>query len=69
MTKYRLDKTFSKARTFQEADNNKAYWMNKDVEERLSAAWYLTCKAYRIDPANPPRLDKTVFSMGKNLNS
>ena len=66
MNQYRLDKTFGLAQTFAEADNNRAYWLQKDVSERLSAAWYLICKAYGIDPENPPGLDKTVFSMRKH---
>ncbi len=66
MTKYRLDKTFGKSQTFEEADDNREYWLQKDVKERLKAAWYLISCAYGFDLDNPPGLDKTVFSMRKH---
>ncbi len=66
MTKYRLDKTYGKAQTFREAENNRDYWLKKDVKERLHAAWYLTCMAYGYSLDDPPRLDKTIFSMRKH---
>ena len=66
MTKYQLDRTFGKAQTFAEADNNTDYWRQKDAKERLQAAWYLISCAYGFDLDNPPRLDRTVFSMRKH---
>ena len=59
---YRLDKSYTKAQTFKEADNNLKYWKTKSVAERLSAAWYLTCLAYGLDPEKEHRLDPTVHS-------
>jgi len=64
--KYRLDKSAFRIQTFEEASNNKEYWLSKSPSERWRAAWYLTCCAYGIDHENPPRLDRTVFSMRKN---
>ena len=66
MTKYRLDKTQFKAQSFEQADDNRAYWLQKDVKERVKAAWYLISCAYGFDLDNPPRLDKTVFSTRKH---
>ena len=66
MSKYRLDKTYGKAQTFKEADNNKAYWLQQDVKERLKAAWYLISSTFGISHDNPPRMDKTIFSMRKH---
>ncbi len=66
MNAYRLDKTFGKSQSFEEADDNRAYWLQKEPAERLQAAWYLTCCAYGISWSNPPRMDKTVFSMRKH---
>lgn len=66
MSNYRLDKTYFKAQSFQEADNQKAYWIRQDVTERLRAAWYLISCAYGFNLDNPPRLDKTIFSMRKH---
>ncbi|CAN5345339.1 hypothetical protein BH09BAC1_BH09BAC1_26320 [soil metagenome] len=60
---YRLDRTAFKIQTFEEADNNRDYWLSKTPEERMAAAWYLTCCAYGIDYKNPPRLDRECFSM------
>jgi len=68
MAKYRLDKSFFKAQSFQEADNQKQYWLQKNVSERLGAAWYLISCAYDFSLDNPPKLDKTVFSMRKHHN-
>ncbi len=63
---YRLDRTAFKIQSFEEAADTKEYWLSKTPDERLAAAWYLTCCAYGIDYDNPPRLDRTVFSMRKN---
>lgn len=64
--KYRLDKSAFRLQTFEEASNNKEYWLSKSPAERWHAAWYLICSAYNLDPDNPPRLDRSVFSMRKN---
>lgn len=63
---YRLDRNAFKIQSFAEADNTTAYWRKQKPEERLKAAWYLICSAYGLDPTNPPRLDRTHFSMRKN---
>jgi hypothetical protein len=63
---YKLDRTAFSIKTFKEADNNRAYWLSKTPAERWAAAWYLTCCAYGIDYKNPPKLDRTAFSMRKN---
>lgn len=66
MSKYRLDKSYFKAQSFQEADEQKVYWSQKDVKERLRAAWYLISCAYGFKLEDPPRLDKSIFSMRKH---
>ena len=58
---YRLDKNYFNKQTVQESDHNESYWLKKTIEERLSAAWYLTCQAFNISFTNPPRTDKTFF--------
>lgn len=63
---YRLDRTAFQIQTYQQADNTRYYWLQKTPAERFRAAWYLICSAYGIDPANPPRLDRQLFSMRKN---
>lgn len=64
--KYRLDKSAFRLQSFEEASNYKEYWLSKSPSERWHAAWYLICSAYNLDPNNPPRLDRSVFSMRKN---
>jgi hypothetical protein len=58
---YRLDKTYFKKQSVQEADHYEKYWAQKTFEERLAAAWYLTCQAFNISYENPPRMDKKIF--------
>lgn len=66
MSDYKLDKIYFKAQSFEEADNQSSYWRKKDVTERLRAAWYLISCAYGFSLDNPPRIDKSVFSMRKH---
>ena len=62
---YRLDRTKFKAQSFEETDNQFDYWQKKTVEERLRAAHYLNSIAFDFDIDNPPKLDRTAFSMRK----
>ncbi|MDZ7608183.1 MAG: hypothetical protein U5K79_21975 [Cyclobacteriaceae bacterium] len=39
-------KPTGKALTFNEADNHKNYWLQKDINQRLKAAWFLIASAY-----------------------
>ena len=34
------------------------------LKERFHKAWILTCKAYNIDPENPPKMEKRMFFAG-----
>jgi len=63
---YRLDRTQFKKQTFQEADMQYEYWQSKSPVERLRAAYYLISVAYDFDLQNPPRMDRTAFSMRKH---
>ncbi len=60
---YKLDRTAFKIQSPEDAACNYSYWKDKSVEERLRAAWYLIMYAYRCDPENPPRLDRTAFQI------
>lgn len=64
--KYRMDKTAFKIQTLEEADDAMRDYSNHSMEERLRIYWYLTSIAYKFDLDNPPRMDKTVFSMKKH---
>jgi hypothetical protein len=61
--KYKLDRTAFQSRNASEQVNyGKAY---KDLtwQERLRIHRYLNSIAYDYDIDNPPRMDKTVFSV------
>ena len=61
----KLDRTAFKHQTAKEASNNVAYWRSRPDAEKLRAAYHLSLRAYGYDPADEPRLDRTVFSMRK----
>lgn len=63
---FQLDRSAFKIQTHKQASNTRNFWLTKSPQERFDAAWYLICIAYNIDIKNPPRLDRTVFSMRKN---
>jgi hypothetical protein len=65
MNDFRLDRTAFKIQTFEEADNQRAYWMSKTPKERLAAAWYLICAAYGLDYEAENRMDRTYFRIRK----
>jgi hypothetical protein len=62
---FRLHKNVFKKQSFNEADNQKTYWLSKSADERIHAAIYLQSVVYGFDLANLPRMDKTVFSKRK----
>lgn len=65
-SQFKLDRTaFTIRKHGDEQAENREFWLAKTPKERLEAAWYLTCRAWNIDPNNPPRMDKTAFSMRK----
>ena len=63
---YKLDKTFSKAQTIVEAEQDKKFPKEMRAGERLREAWWLICAAYGIDYANPPKLDREFFIVRKH---
>ncbi|MBI5916621.1 MAG: hypothetical protein HY842_14685 [Bacteroidetes bacterium] len=58
----RLDRTKFKAQTFQQADYQLDFWLEKVPVERLSAAAYLNSMAWGFDLQAPPKMDKHIFS-------
>ncbi|MFI5222052.1 MAG: hypothetical protein ACHQK8_06990 [Bacteroidia bacterium] len=62
---HKLDRTAFKIQTFEEADDEGAYWNSLTVSERLEVAWELTCITYRINPENPPKFDRNFFEIVK----
>ncbi len=63
MSSYRLDRTAFKAQTAAEASNHVAYYKTLSWQERLRIANYLNSVAYNYPENEPPRMDKTAFSM------
>ncbi len=66
---YKLDRTAFSMGTFKDASNRVAYWRTRSAAERLQAAWMLTCRAYGYSEDNPPKMDRTFFSIRKLENN
>lgn len=62
---YKFDRTAFKAKTFKEEQKTKTF-AAESIIERLKVSFYLNSIAYNFDINNPPRMDKTVFSMRKH---
>ncbi len=66
MNEIRMDRTaFWAEKITEQMERNREFWSKKTLEERLAAAAYLNSIAYGYPLDAPPRLDRTVFSMGK----
>ncbi|MFN5424275.1 MAG: hypothetical protein ACK5A2_02750 [Bacteroidota bacterium] len=63
MEKFRLDRTAFKAQTLEEAARHSEYYKKLPWQERLQIANYLNSVAYNYDLNNPPKMDKTKFSV------
>lgn len=63
MDRFKLDRTAFKAQTQQEASNHAAIYKKLSWQERLRIAGYLNSVAYNYDINNPPRMDRTKFSV------
>jgi len=66
MSIYKLNRTqFWAGRKEGQEERDLRRWLPKSPEERFGTAWHLTCRAYNIDPNNPPKIDRTVFRSSK----
>ncbi|MFN5428784.1 MAG: hypothetical protein ACK5BO_12170 [Bacteroidota bacterium] len=63
MEKFRLDRTAFKAQTLEEAAQHSEYYKKLTWQERLQITDYLNSVAYNYDLNNPPKMDKTKFSV------
>lgn len=68
MDRFKLDRNAFKGQTQQEAANHAAIYKNLSWQERLKIAGYLNSVAYNFDVNNPPRMDRTKFSV-KSIRS
>ncbi len=62
---YPIDRTYFKASTIEEADENYTYWKHKSLKERLQAAYYLITSAYNFSPECPHSIDRSYFTIRK----
>ena len=61
---YRLDRTAFKAHTAEEATKSHAeYYRTLTWQERLRIANYLNSIAFNFSENNPPKVDRTKFSV------
>lgn len=63
---YKLDRTAFSMGSSNAQEPAAVYWTKKTYTERLGAAFYLNSVAYNFNLSNPPKLDRTFFSMRKN---
>ena len=63
---YKLDRSAFSMGSMKVQEPAATYWKTKTPEERLRASFYLNSVAFNFDISNPPKLDRTVFSMRKN---
>ena len=68
MDRFKLDRNAFKGQTQQEAANYAAIYKKLSWQERLKIAGYLNSVAYNFDVNNPPRMDRTKFSV-KSIRS
>ena len=69
MSDYRLDRTAFKAQSAKEAANHSTYYKNLTWQERMRIANYLNSVAYNYPENEPPRLDRTAFSIRVRKNN
>lgn len=65
MKEYKFDRTAFKASTVEEADEDMRNYKNLSPKQRLKLAGYLISIAYNFNLNDPPKMDKTIFSMDK----
>jgi hypothetical protein len=65
-TDFKLDRTAFHAGSHAETEMYYAKSQPKTGSERLAAATYLNSVAFNFDLSNPPKMDRTVFSMRKH---
>ena len=63
MDRFKLDRTAFKGQTQKEAANLAVIYKKLSWQERLKIAEYLNSVAYNFDINNPPRMDRTKFSV------
>ncbi len=65
MKDFKMDKTFSKAQSFEQADKSNIFDINTTPAERLRMAFHLSCTINGIKESDSLKLDRTIFSAYK----
>lgn len=64
----RMDRSFHwSGKAIDNEERLKEYWAKTTPKQRLEVAFYLNSVAFNFDINNPPKMDRTVFSMRKNV--
>ena len=58
---FRLDRSAFSISKRSDQGRHTHYWLSKTPTERFRAAFYLSCRAYGLDPNSFPRMDKSMF--------
>lgn len=69
MSEFRLDRTAFKAQTAKQAAEHNTCYDKLSLRERLDVVNYLNSIAYNYPLNDPPKMDKTVFSMRSRKNN
>lgn len=65
MSEYKFDRGAFRMMSFEESDATSKFGKDVSYAERLRQAYYLISQAYGFSISNPPKLDRTYFSMRK----
>lgn len=66
--KYRLDKTAFQAMSVEEADDYMRDYRQYHWKERLQVSFFLTSLAYGFDVNDPPKMNKSIFTLSTQSN-
>jgi hypothetical protein len=62
---FRLDKNYFWEGKLEDKPSDAAYYGTLTMEQRLKIAFYLNSVAYNFDINNPPKMNKSVFTIRK----
>jgi len=69
MKNIKIDKTFFKGQSFEEAEKSNVFDKTVSLADRLRLAFHLTCTIYGIKDGDSLKLDRSVFSAHQFKNA
>lgn len=63
---FRLNKSISKAQSWDDAEREKVFSKETSYAQRLREANYLIAQAFNFPIDNPPKMNKNIFSSRKH---